>query len=137
MTDDKKMVINMVTDYSVSDIKEIINQHPERICFVASDFEEVWEKYDIKRNQFVYKLAEAGLSDTNKHKYDGLRRRFFIRNSYCLPSSQGSKLRLEHIVDPTKTIYLTDDPGYISATEMSRGTSHVGDFGTHLDLMRR
>ena len=58
MTDDKKMVINMVTDYSVSDIKEIINQHPERICFVASDFEEVWKKYDIKRNQFVYKLAK-------------------------------------------------------------------------------
>ena len=137
MTDDKKMVINMVTDYSVSDIKEIINQHPERICFVASDFEEVWEKYDIKRNQFVYKLAEAGLSDTNKHKYDGLRRRFFVRNSYRLPRSQGSKLRLEHKVDPTKTIYLTDDPGYISASEMSRGTSHDGDFGTHLDLMRR
>ena len=133
MTDDKKMVINMVTDYSVSDIKEIINQHPERICFVASDFEEVWEKYDIKRNQFVYKLAEAGLSDTNKHKYDGLRRRFFIRNSYRLPRSQGSKLRLEHKVDPTKTIYLTDDPGYISATEMSRGTSHDGDFSTKFD----
>ena len=48
MTDDKKMVINMVTDYPVADIKEIIDQHPDRVCFVADNFSTVWAKYDIK-----------------------------------------------------------------------------------------
>ena len=128
MTDDKRMVINMVTDYSVSDIKDIIDQHPDQICFLADEFQGVWDKYQIKLEQFKYKLDEAGLSDTGKHRYDGLRRQFFIRNSHWLPRLQGSKLILEHKVDPTKTIYLADDPGYRSATAISRGLSHDGDF---------
>ena len=130
MTDDKRMVINMVTDYSVSDIKDIINQHPDRICFLASDFETVWDKYEIKQNQFVYKLEEAGLSDTGKHRYEGQRRRFFIRDSYRLLRQQGSKLILERTVNPTRTIHLTDDPGYRAAIAISRATSHDGEFGT-------
>ncbi len=130
MTEDKKMVINMVTDYSVSDIKDVINQHPDRICFLASDFEKVWDKYEIKQNQFVYKLEEAGLSDTGKHRYEGQRRRFFIRDSYRLLRQQGSKLILERKVNPTRTIHLTDDAGYRAAIAISRATSHDGEFGT-------
>ena len=129
MTDDKRMVINMVTDYSVSDIKDIINQHPERICFLASDFERVWDKYEIKQNQFVYKLEEAGLSDTGKHRYEGQRRRFFIRDSYRLLRRQGSKLVLERKVTPTRTIHLTDD-SYRAAVAISRSPSHDGEFGS-------
>lgn len=128
MTDDKRMVINMVTDYSVSDIKDIIDEHPDQICFLADEFQDVWDKYQIKRDQFKYKLEEAGLSDTGKHRYRGQHRRFFIRNSYRLPRAQGSTLILEHKVDPTQTIYLTDDPGYRAAIAMSRSTSHDGDF---------
>ena len=71
---------------------------------------------------------EAGLSDTNKHKYKGLRRRFFLRDSYRLPRQQGSELILEHKVDPTKSICLADDPGYRAAIAMSRSTTHDGDF---------
>lgn len=128
MTDDKRMVINMVTDYSVSDIKDIIDQHPDQICFLADEFKGVWDKYQIKREQFKYKLEEAGLSDTGKHRYKGQHRQFYIRNSYRLPRQQGLKLILEHKVDPGKSLYLTDDPGYQSATDMSRGDSHDGDF---------
>ena len=119
MTDDKRMVINMVTDYSVSDIKDIINQHPDRICFLASDFEEVWDKYEIKQNQFVYKLEEAGLSDTGKHRYDGLRRRFFIRDSFRLRRQQGLSSCLEHKVDQTQTRLLSEDPGYLFAMDVA------------------
>ena len=126
------MVINMVTDYSVSDIKEIINQHPEQICFLTSDFEEVLGKYEIRPNQFVYKLEEAGLSDTNKHKYNGLQRRFCIRNSYRLPRIHGSKLILQHKVDPTKAIYLADDLEYISAAERSCGVLMMPTSGPNL-----
>lgn len=128
MTDDKRMVINMVTDYSVSDIKDIIDQHPDQICFLADEFQDVWDKYQIKRDQFKYKLEEAGLSDTGRHRYKNQRRQFFIRNSYRLPHQQGSALILEHKTDPTRTIYLTDDPGYIAAMAISRATSHNGDF---------
>ena len=128
MTDDKRMVINMVTDYSVSDIKDIIGQQPDQICFLADEFKAVWDKYQIKREQFKYKLEEAGLSDTGKHRYKGQHRQFYVRNSYRLPRQQGSELILEHKVDPTKTIYLADDPGYQSATDMSRSTHHDGDF---------
>ena len=128
MTDDKRMVINMVTDYSVSDIKDIIGQQPDQICFLADEFKAVWDKYQIKREQFKYKLEEAGLSDTGKHRYKGQHRRFFIRNSYRLPRAQGSQLILEHRVDPTKTIYLADDSGYRAAIPMSRSPSHDGDF---------
>lgn len=125
MTEDKKMVINMVTDYSVSDIKDIINQHPDRICFLASDFEKVWDKYEIKRNQFVYKLEEAGLSDTGKHRYDGLRRRFFIRSSFHLRRQQGLSSSLEHKVDQGLTRLLSEDPGYIFAMDMALPGSYT------------
>ena len=125
MTEDKKMVINMVTDYSVSDIKDIINQHPDRICFLATDFEKVWDKYEIKQNQFVYKLEEAGLSDTGKHRYDGLRRRFFIRSSFHLRRQQGLSSRLEHKVDQTQTRLLSEDPGYIFALDMALPGSYT------------
>ena len=128
MTDDKRMVINMVTDYSVSDIKDIIDQRPDQICFLADEFQDVWDKYQIKREQFKYKLEEAGLSDTGKRRYRGQHRQFYIRNSYRLPRQQGVKLILEHKVEPGKSLYLTDDPGYQSATHMSRGHSHDGDF---------
>lgn len=125
MTDDKRMVLNMVTDYSISDIKDIINQHPDRICFLASDFEKVWEKYEIKQNQFVYKLEEAGLSDTGKHRYDGLRRRFFIRNSFHLRRRQGLSSSLEHKVDQGQTRLLSEDPGYIFAMDMALPGSYT------------
>lgn len=125
MTDDKRMVINMVTDYSVSDIKDIINQHPDRICFLASDFEKVWDMYEIKQNQFVYKLEEAGLSDTGKHRYDGLRRRFFIRSSFHLRRQQGLSSVLEHKVDQGKTRLLSEDPGYIFAMDMALPGSYT------------
>lgn len=125
MTDDKRMVINMVTDYSISDIKDIINQHPDRICFLASDFEKVWEKYEIKQNQFVYKLEEAGLSDTGKHRYDGLRRRFFIRNSFHLRRRQGLSSSLEHKVDQGQTRLLSEDSDYIFAMDMALPGSYT------------
>ena len=82
----------------------------------------------IKRDQFKYKLEEAGLSDTGRHRYKNQRRQFFIRNSYRLPHQQGSALILEHKIDSARTIYLADDPGYMAATAISRATSHDGDF---------
>ena len=128
MTDDKRMVINMVTDYSVTDIIDIIDQHPDQICFLADQFQEVWDKYQIKREQFKYKLEEAGLSDTGKHRYEGQHRQFFIRNCYRLPRQQGSKLILEHKHDRSKSTYLADDGGYKSAIAIWRAPSHDGDF---------
>ena len=126
MTDDKKMVINMVTDYPVADIKEIIDQHPDRVCFVADDFSTVWAKYDIKIAGYKYKLMEAGLSDTGKHRYSNLHRHFWIRDCYRLPRKQGSRLILEHKVDQSKTRLLSEDPGYIFAMDMARPDSYGG-----------
>lgn len=124
MTDDKKMVINMVSDYPVADIKEIIDRHPDRVCFVADDFDEVWINYGIQLKERKYKLTEAGLSDTGKHRYGNLRRHFWIRDCYHLPRKQGSILVLDHKFDKDKTRLLSEDPGYIFAMDMARPDSY-------------
>ena len=105
-----------------------LHSHPNQICFLADEFQEVWDKYQVKREQFKYKLEEAGLSDTGRHRYQGQRRRFFILNSYRLSRKQGMRLILENKVDLEKSKFLTDDPGYQSATHVSRAPSHDGDF---------
>ena len=66
----------MVTDYPVADIKDIMGRHPDRACFVADDFAEVWRTYDINIKERKYKLVEAGLSDTGKGRYRNQRRHF-------------------------------------------------------------
>jgi hypothetical protein len=124
MTEDKKMVINMVTDYPVSDIKEIIARAPDRVCFVADDFADVWCTYDIDIKERKYKLVEAGLSDTGKCRYGNLRRHFWIRDCYHLSRRPGAKLVLEHKFDQNKTRILAEDPGYIYATDMARPHSY-------------
>ncbi len=124
MTDDKRMVINMVSDYPVAEIKEIIDRHPDQVCFVADDFDEVWIDYDIQIKQRKYKLMEAGLSDTGKHRYGSLRRHFWIRDCYHLIRKQGSRLILEHKFDESKTRLLSEDPGYIYVTDMARPHSY-------------
>ena len=124
MTDDKRMVINMVTDYPVADIKDIMGRHPDRACFVADDFAEVWGTYDINIKERKYKLVEAGLSDAGKGRYRNLRRHFWIRDCFYLPRKQGSSLILEHKVDQSKSRLLAEDPGYIFAMDMARPDSY-------------
>ena len=124
MTDDKRMVINMVTDYPVADIKDIMGRHPDRACFVADNFADVWGTYDINIKERKYKLVEAGLSDTGKGRYRNQRRHFWIRDCFYLPRKQGSRLILEHKVDKSKSRLLSEDPGYIFAMEMARPDSY-------------
>ena len=114
----------MVTDYPVADIKDIMGRHPDRACFVADDFAEVWRTYDINIKERKYKLVEAGLSDTGKGRYRNQRRHFWIRDCFYLPRKQGSRLILEHKVDKSKSRLLSEDPGYIFAMEMARPDSY-------------
>ena len=115
MTPEKRQVTTMVTDDAVTDIKLIVDEDPVLVCFTENDFCKVWAEHDINKNQISYKMQEAGLVETEKRKYDGKHRKFYLREGYELERRNGQKSQLICRADPSKSKFLDEDAGYLNS----------------------
>ena len=109
MTEEKELVTTMMADPIVGEIKLLIEEHPDVICFTADMFETVWD--GTPKNQQKYKLEEAGLTLTEKKHYEAKRRAFWIRNGWKLIIKNGVLHTLMN-KEAGETRYLKDDLGY-------------------------
>ena len=60
-------------------------------------------------------MQEAGLVETEKRKYDGKHRKFYLREGYELERRNGQKSQLICRADPSKSKFLDEDAGYLNS----------------------
>jgi hypothetical protein len=116
MTDEKKAVIALMTDRVVEELKLIMQQQPDAVCFTAGSFASVWQDFDISKAQQIYKLAEAGLTRTPKKRYQSKTHEFWIKKGWVLEAVNGKKPILRNDTDLlAKDLY--EDYGYKAEVE--------------------
>lgn len=115
ITSEKLQVVEMVADGAVQDITSKLEDNPEQICWTQDDFALIWSEHQLNKNQFDYKLQQAGLVVQKKHKYEGRRWiQFYVRKDYTLERKKqlGTTLRNNTTGQPKD---IRDDGGYHDA----------------------
>jgi len=116
MTDEKRAISTLVRDTVVDTIAAELEDNPA-ICFIPSDFQDVWNSNGIKSSQIKHKLSEAGLSmnsskryanNTNKNHTRTLE--IWTRPDWTLNRKQGQTATLVH--NDGHKMPLADDVGY-------------------------
>ena len=118
ITPEKRQVVAMVSDDSVQDMNQIIDDAPFKVCWVESDFDNVFHTNDIHKKQYGYKMEEAGLVEQLKRKYEGRRSiKFFLRRGWEIRITNGKPAMLVNIDDPKQSKPMKEDPGYVDAMQ--------------------
>ena len=116
ITPEKRQVVAMVTDDSVQDMIEKIDEHPERICWTEGDFFQIFSEQEINQKQYGYKMEEAGLVEQMKRKYDGKRSiKFYVRKGWEIRVVNGKGSWLQSTSDRNEQRSLKEDEGYRQA----------------------
>lgn len=121
VTEEKQDITTLVSDVVVDSIRaELEDDENKAICFVASDFRQLWEDHGIKPSQIKHKLSEAGLKMNRSKRYKQLDKRnkklrwqtleIWTRPDWTLQRKQGQPATLVK-TDGTK-MPLEEDDGY-------------------------
>ena len=118
VTEEKQAISALVTDSVVEAISAEIGE-TEAICFIPSDFDEIWYDHGINPKQRKHKLSEAGLRKNPSKRYTHqlnknhtLTLEIWTRPGWKLHRKQGQAATLVH-TDGNKML-LVDDAGYKS-----------------------
>jgi hypothetical protein len=118
ITPEKRQVVAMVSDDSVQDMTQLIDDAPYKVCWTEQDFEAVFRDYEIHKKQFGYKLEEAGLVEQLKRKYEGKRNiKFYLRRGWEIKITNGKPMMLINVDKPEESKPLKNDPGYLTAMQ--------------------
>ena len=116
VTPEKRQVVAMVTDDSVQEMIEQIDENPERICWTEDDFLETFLAQEISQKQYGYKMEEAGLVEQLKRKYGGNRSiKFYLRKGWEIRVVNGKGSWLQSTSDSNSKMKLKEDAGYLAA----------------------
>lgn len=73
MTDENYQITTLVSDVVVDSIRaELEDEKNKAICFVPSDFRQLWDDHGMKRSQIKHKLSKAGLKMNRSTRYKQL-----------------------------------------------------------------
>lgn len=118
ITPEKRQVVAMVTDDSLQDMLELIDDAPYKVCWTEHDFEEVFRNNEISKKQYGYKLEEAGLVEQLKRKYEGKKViKFYLRRGWEIKITNGRPAMLINIERPEESKPLKQDEGYQAAMQ--------------------
>jgi len=117
MTDEKRDICALVRDSVVEAISAKL-EITEAICFIPTDFDEIWEANGIKPSQIKHKLSEAGLRKNASKRYANQLNtnqtrtlEIWTKPGWTLQRKQGQPATLLNTNDG-KTMPLIDDVGY-------------------------
>lgn len=116
ITPEKRQVVAMVSDDSVQEMIEQLDENPERICWTEDDFLETFLAQEISQKQYGYKMEEAGLVEQLKRKYGGNRSiKFYLRKGWEIRVVNGKGSWLQSTSDSNSKMKLKEDAGYLAA----------------------
>jgi hypothetical protein len=116
VTPEKRQVVAMVTDDSVQEMIEVLDENPERICWTEDDFLETFLAQEVSQKQYGYKMEEAGLVEQLKRKYEGKRSiKFYLRKGWEIRVENGKGSWLQSTSDIKVSRKLQEDSGYRQA----------------------
>lgn len=116
ITPEKLQVVAMVTDDSVQEMLQEIDEMPQKVCWTEQDFADIFRENDIQKKQFGYKMEEAGLVEQLKRKFEGRRSiKFYLRRGWEIRIANGKTAMLINIENREESKPLKTDAGYISA----------------------
>jgi hypothetical protein len=116
ITPEKRQVVAMVTDDSVQDMLERIDEQPQRICWTEDDFIDIFYEQEINQKQYGYKMEESGLVEQMKRKYGGNRSiKFYLRKGWEIRVVNGKGSWLQNLTDTQEQRSLKEDEGYRAA----------------------
>jgi len=131
MTDEKREITTLVSDVVVDHIRaELEDKDNKAICFVPSDFRELWEKHGIKPSQIKHKLSEAGLKMNRSSRYrcettgKSLTLELWTRPEWTLNRKQGTPATL--VKDDGRRMPLVEDEGYQRFWEQKHLERRIG-----------
>jgi|DEB0MinimDraft_6_1074348.scaffolds.fasta_scaffold03048_2 hypothetical protein len=117
MTDEKRDICALVRDSVVEAISAKL-EITEAICFIPTDFDEIWEANGIKPSQIKHKLSEAGLRKNASKRYANQLNtnqtrtlEIWTKPGWTLQRKQGQPATLLN-TNNGKTMPLIDDAGY-------------------------
>ena len=111
VTEEKLAVINVMQDQVVEDVKHLVEQCSDVICFTEDMFEHIWYPNQIHRKEKRHKLSEAGLIPSASLKCGTKNRQFWVRVGWQLVNNNGVKRYLFN-KETSKHVWLIDDLGY-------------------------
>lgn len=118
VTEEKQAISALVKDSAVEAISAEIEE-TEAICFIPSDFDEIWYDHGINPKQRKHKLSEAGLRKNPSKRYTHqlnknhkLTLEIWTRPGWTLHRKQGQPATLVHTNG--NKVLLVDDVGYKS-----------------------
>lgn len=118
ITPEKRQVVAMVSDDSIQDMTQLIEDAPYKVCWTEQDFGSIFHENDIHKKQFGYKMEEAGLVEQLKRKYEGKRSiKFYLRRGWEISITNGKPAMLINIENSDESKQLKQDPGYASAMQ--------------------
>jgi hypothetical protein len=90
LTAEKTQAMSVGQDGCVREILDALEDHPHARVFKADDFDDIFDKHDVKAVQRKYKLAEAGLVEHSQRvKIGHARFRPLLRNTDKIVSIKG------------------------------------------------
>jgi hypothetical protein len=123
ITSEKLQVVEMVADSAVQDIVEKLEDYPEQICWTQQDFALIWAEHQLNKNQYDYKLQQAGLVVQKKHKYEGRRWiQFYLRKGYTLEIKKQVGTTLIDSTTGGQRKDIREDGGYHDAMNRTKNT---------------
>lgn len=123
ITSEKLQVVEMVADSAVQDIVEKLEDYPEQICWTQQDFTLIWAEHQLNKNQYDYKLQQAGLVVQKKHKYEGRRWiQFYLRKGYTLEIKKQVGTTLIDSTTGGQRKDIREDGGYHDAMNRTKNT---------------
>lgn len=82
LTEEKIQAMSVGQDGCVREILDVLEDYPHARVFKAEDFDDLFERHDVKASQKKYKLAEAGLVEHSQRVIIGKNRfRPLLRNT--------------------------------------------------------
>jgi len=117
MTEEKEAISTLVRDTVVDAVAAEIEANPA-ICFIPSDFNDIWISNGIKPSQIKHKLSEAGFGQNKGKRYKMyITDRYVYRNleiwtrpGWTLHRKQGQEATLKS--SDGRSMPLEDDSGY-------------------------
>ena len=92
ITSEKEIALAITTDPVVEEMKIELAEKPNKHLWVEEEFQDIFDRYHVNKNQMKYKLADAGLVVEGKsYRYEGISTRFCTREDYIIRHHQGMK----------------------------------------------
>lgn len=116
LTDEKLQAMSVGQDGCVREILDVLEDHSHARVFRADDFEDIFDRHDVKAAQKKYKLAEAGLVEHSQRVTIGKERfRPWLRNTDKIISKSGvgSYIDVDGVVKALDNNVLFKEPFFL------------------------